>query len=668
MTILLIAISFLTALIKFWLSGYPGQTPFRTAFIKSSVVHGLLIAISIEGLSFVNSLTFEAIVTFWGLCAFVNLSLMTVTFRNTTHRIQLPSLNSFSSLGVSERIAIGAICFISTVSLVLGFETAPNNWDSLSYHLPRIMHWIQNQSVAHYPTHDLLQISMSPGVEYMITHLQILAGGDRFANFVQWLAFLGSVLGMSAIANKVIGCQSQWISGLVCASVPMAIMQSTTTQTDLTAAFWLVCFTYFMLRTDTYTRADFLWLGASSGLALLTKPTVLLFGAPFFGIFIFRLFKDRRRRSSRQDRALAMFQALVLSTILLTITVSLSLPAYWRNYQTFGSVLGVDHGTRTTAQGVPHLLSNVLKNVACNLPIPGIWQLVDLAHNRLLELDIDDPDLTFIRAPRTWIEQIKPLAPHEDHAGAPIHLLLGLFAFFVLISKLSAPGHGKKKIGEELLSISLACLAGFLAFCLLLKWQVWGNRLLLPLVILYTPITAFYLSGMKSRKVQLAVIILLALSGSAYALTPMKHPLIRLPISDDSQAPSVFSMSRAKTYFSGSTRHFQLPYQEASQRLAEGSKCGSIGFHSLKTVMNLEYLIWVTLQMNGPENVRIKNINVTNVSQELPAEFPDSELCAVISNDYLYDPNQYLAHAGKWIEVYEGTRESGAYLKVFIRL
>ena len=42
---------------------------------------------------------------------------------------------------------------------MLAFMTWPYNWDSLTYHLPRIAQWAQNKSVAHYAVNDVRQVT-----------------------------------------------------------------------------------------------------------------------------------------------------------------------------------------------------------------------------------------------------------------------------------------------------------------------------------------------------------------------------------------------------------------------------------------------------------------------------------------------------------------------------
>ncbi len=51
--------------------------------------------------------------------------------------------------------------------------------------------WMQQGSVAHFPTPDLGQLFNLTLSEWNILHFQILSGGDRFANTVYWFALTG---------------------------------------------------------------------------------------------------------------------------------------------------------------------------------------------------------------------------------------------------------------------------------------------------------------------------------------------------------------------------------------------------------------------------------------------------------------------------------------------
>lgn len=179
---------------------------------------------------------------------------------------------------------------------VIAVIAPPNNWDSMAYHMARVMHWIQNQGIGHYPTHITRQVFMPPAAEWVILHLQLLSGSDRFANLVQWGALTGCVVGVSWIA-RLLGARywGQIFAAVAAGTLPMALLQASSTQNDLVCAFWLVCGAAAGLNTVRGTASGMpapasgagqpWWpvaaTGTSFGLALLTKGTAYPYALPF---------------------------------------------------------------------------------------------------------------------------------------------------------------------------------------------------------------------------------------------------------------------------------------------------------------------------------------------------------------------------------------------------
>ncbi|MFB2933880.1 ArnT family glycosyltransferase [Aerosakkonemataceae cyanobacterium BLCC-F154] len=620
MPILLMAISFVATLAAFWQMGVAPNDCFRTAFLKATIIQAIFITVLTEYLSLSRAITFEFVSLAWSLFAVINCLIAILLIRKNRRVINIKEIKQqlcqkFFEQSLKNRILLIAIVLILGISLLTALISPPNNYDSLTYHLPRVMHWIQNRSVVHYPTNNLRQISFPPGANYIVMQLQILAGSDRFANLVQWLAFLGCILGTSLIA-KTFAIKSQIITALVCASIPMAILQSTTTQTDLIVSFWLVCFTFFIFRTDNYSKIDIFWLAAAFGLAMVTKPTAIIFGTALLivlGIRICRRFSWK-----------AIWRSTTITATILILSLSLSLPTYWRNYLTFGSILGDDFGTRNEIIGLVPLVSNMLRNIGLNMPITEFWQLIESFHQYILSIDVNNPAITYgatifdIHLFGTVLR-----TPNEDFASNPIHLILVIIAIFVLI--IDAIKHQKNH--WKILSLAGAIILQFLMFSGILKWQIWGNRLLLPALILAAPISGYFISDFLSKAMQKIIIYLLIVSSIIYSLTTVYHPLIPLPSSwtsvDISQ--SILRGERNYFYFRGNEEKRER-YQEFS-RLANQKQCQTVGLSIGKD--DLEYLLWVTMAQESSPDFKIKHINVNNVSQSLPPEFPDSELCAI---------------------------------------
>ena len=127
--------------------------------------------------------------------------------------------------------------------LALAVGVAPNNFDAMTYHLARVLHWLQNRSLAFYPTPIWRQLILGPIAEMAILHGVALSGGDWLANTVQFSAMTGSVLGVSLMAKQLGGNRTtQIFAALLAFTLPMGILQASSAQNDYVAAFWCVLF------------------------------------------------------------------------------------------------------------------------------------------------------------------------------------------------------------------------------------------------------------------------------------------------------------------------------------------------------------------------------------------------------------------------------------------
>jgi hypothetical protein len=114
---------------------------------------------------------------------------------------------------------------------------APNSGDAMTYHLARVAHWIQNGSVAPYPSLIVRQTVMMPGSEYIITSLLAIAGSDHLAVLPQFAAWLIVAAAAPSMA-RLWGAPSRWswLAAPAVAATPMVVLQASSTQNDLVAA------------------------------------------------------------------------------------------------------------------------------------------------------------------------------------------------------------------------------------------------------------------------------------------------------------------------------------------------------------------------------------------------------------------------------------------------
>ena len=626
MAILLYIGSFVLTLLIFYLKSEEGRG-FREAFLKASLIHGLIIAVSTELLSTFSAFQYYFVLGLWGsVCAATaSIAISIATAEHKKERLfdLLPSRfrSKLRKTDAIDKIGVLVTVVILGFTLVTAMVSPPNNMDSMSYHMPRVMHWIQNASISHYPTDNVRQISFPPGAGYSIAHFVILSGNDYFANMVQWLSFLGCILGTSLVAARFSNRKGQIISALICATIPMAILQSVTTQTDLTVAFWLVCSAYFVLRTKNYSIGDLAWISLAFSLAVLTKPTAYFFGLPL-GIAL----ALRYAHSSIKGTPFVNVASKVLLMVSCVAIVSffLSAPSFWRNHQTFGNFLGPDSGTRCEVIGLKPLASNLTRNIALSMPLPDYWKWVTTVHRTILELDVDDSRTTFHGNSFSKCPEWLFLLPDEDFAGNPLHLLLIIFTMCAVFIRSAVR---RKPIPNEILILIFIVIGGVLILNFLIKWQVWGNRLHLTAYIFLAPVAGCVIADSRRPLVVILVAVLL-FQGAIYSLFSLRHPLISLAKlkSPIFKSESIFQVPRESLYFNGNFEYMKAPIEELNKKL-RSDKCQALGITFARP--EFEYAVWAVLNQNARDKVKIKHLRVENPSTVLRQEFSDSDMCAM---------------------------------------
>jgi hypothetical protein len=257
----------------------------REATLAACVTWGVLVVVLTETLSLFHALKFIPLLLTWGVISYASYE---ICIRESRRKPKFPNLKAkpFERKTFGPTVLLAGSLGILLATLVVALVSPPNNWDSMTYHMARVANWIDHGSARHYPTYDQRQLWLGPFAEFAITHLQILSHGDRFAACVQYVAMLGSLIGASLMAKKLgADLKGQLFAAIFCLSIPMGVLQASSTQNDYVASFWLLCFLVFMIdlvdRSMPATWRLATLAGASIGLATLIKITTLIFAAPF---------------------------------------------------------------------------------------------------------------------------------------------------------------------------------------------------------------------------------------------------------------------------------------------------------------------------------------------------------------------------------------------------
>jgi hypothetical protein len=572
---------------------------FRRSVLRTSVTFGILLVLLNEAMSLVSMLTLPSIALLWSVAVAALLFHLARKDRATPERAGRVGERG-PGLPWTDRILLAGALGVAGVLAVMAWYSAPSNWDSMTYHLSRVMHWIQNRGFRYFPTPNLRELHFAPWAEMAILDLRILAGGDRLAGFVQYASFLGTALGVSEVARRLGGSRRcQIVAAVLTMTLPMAILQSCTTQNDLVATYWFVCFITFLPPLAPGEPVESFRLGGALGLALLSKSSVSFFALPFVAWIAIDLVRRSRLAAWRPLGATALVVILV------------NAPFIARNLAAFGKPFGLTtEGTYThtnTRYSPGVAVSNLVRNLALHTGVTTTAAArTENAVRRVhawLGLDADDPATTW-PGERFHV----PTDMQESVAGNPWHLLLLLVlvppVFFRAGSRWGVPG------------IYAACLgAGLLLFSLLLQWQPWHSRLHLPFFAAALPL-AVASSVLASRPRLLAAV-------AAVFLVLCVNPLFGYSRRQLTGDASLFVTDRTAQMFFEKPE-LREPYTGCLQRALE-AKCRRVGL--MIGGEDWEYPLWKIGQALDPA-MAFEHVVVKNASREIPlTEVP----CAVIS-------------------------------------
>ncbi len=560
---------------------------------------------------------------------------------------------------------IASVLLIVTLGVIAAI-TPTTNWDSLTYHLPRVMHWIQQQSVEHYPTGNTRQLEFAPWSAFVLTNLHLLRGDDQMDNLVQWFAMLSCVIVTSFIAQQLLAyarepasapphpvplplgggegarpvrrslgeggraserevqgsaarnksgstlpgvSMQRRVTALTCllvTTLPIGLVESITTQTDYVVTGWFACLTCLTLALWNDPANFWYALGAGLALALgvLSKATMFIYAAPLgLALVVCGLV---RLSNNRLRARLALVLAITF--------VAVNAPHLWRNYGVFGSPLGSRYILsieRNKTVSIAGTCSNVIRNLVLETN-SGILPVTKLANNFLLWLhgftgrDLNDPDTTY--------HQGRFVAPGrflvlDSYASNFYHLLL------IVVAGMLALRNPKKHF--LLLGYALVMAAGFILFCALLRWQLWHCRIHLAWFVLLAPWTSAMLTTMAPRWLS-------CLAGAVVA----EFALFCIVSNASRPVPerSWFELPRETLYLKVRMPKLNTPLALAVSDIIR-SRCEHVG---LKLDFDdAEYPIWVMLQGRGFAG-RISHFEVDNESANHAVAGPHP--CALLAS------------------------------------
>jgi hypothetical protein len=582
------------------------STDWRQAALRAAMLWMAYLVLLTEILSLFNAITPWALSIGW-LIPVIAAGIFLWQRRKSRKRILLP--HPHHPEGWWDWILAGGIVFYLILTAVVAFLAPPNTFDSLNYHMARVVHWVQDQSLRHFITGLDIQNTNTPGAEIAVLNTFILAGGDKWSNFISWAAYAGSAIAAAWIAiNFGASKPGQRLAAVFALTLPMGIAQATSTMNDGVAAFWLICVAAEIVSFGKDGEpVALLFAGLAAGEAFLTKTTCASYLLPM-GIWLVIL----------AFRRLKVRQVVLFGFTSLLLALAVNAGFISRNLNTYGSLVdptmtSLHSSELRNLQGVT---SNVLRTVGQQLGTPiakvnaGEYLVIAGIH-RLMGIDINDPRITSIGKFR-----ISGPNFNEIRVINPLHMLLILLAGLTMLITF-------RRVEKVAWIYTLVIFSGLLIYCYLFKWQIFGSRLNLSFLVLLSPIVGYGFSNVSQRPIIPQTINLLLIVLSLPWLFRIENrPLIDNPAGIPFAGESLLDTSRHDWYFVTGGDPSEI--KDIATAIEEAD-CHQVGM--VISGSSPEYLYWLALHAPRPD-MRIEWITTSAVSQKL--EDPSFKPCAVI--------------------------------------
>jgi 4-amino-4-deoxy-L-arabinose transferase-like glycosyltransferase len=647
----------------------------RLSFLKATVLWGGLVTLFSEALSPLHLLDRTWLAAVWGVTA---AGLMAWAYRRNAFGLLRERLRAFPPrLPATDSILLIGLIVVVALLLAVAWIAPPNTVDSLLYHMARVVHWAEGQSLEHYPASYAHQLLKPTWAETAILNLRVLWGNDRPANLVQWFSMAGSLVVVSWIASRIGATRrAQILAALFAVSVPMGVLQATSTQNDYVVAFWAVCLFGLVVlgKQRELSRLETLCLALALGTGILTKGTFFVYALPLmawhFGPMVFR----RRPRHW-------LTQGLVVVGVVGLVNLG-----FWaRNMVTYGGPYGTSDWLRanlTLLRVAPTPNGSILppatptllgerqppepkvkepsQRVAAPIPSeyaaqpdggdgrqtiasPSLQGVMGLVRRwaRMIAYNFVTPSSAVNAAVNTWLRQY-PLVfdevffsdqsiiawNHEDTAGNPLHLLLVVATLILLIRQ---PRTRQSPSRWTLAGVVLATYA-LIPLVIGHGSSIWGLRYQMPFFILWAPVF-----GLAAGTVAQGALGLIGGLGFLAAALPWlllnnTRPVIGHP-PWPTRTESVFRASQSELLFAafaGTDPGKREAFLEVADAIRSRA-CTEVGLRINSS--DPDYLFWRVL--DAPESgVHIENIYPLPETQRYadPGFKPCAIICTICSD------------------------------------
>ena len=394
----------------------------------------------------------------------------------------------------------GIIIILGSIS---GFFIAPNNWDSMTYHLPRFLHWFNNKSLDFFVTSNQRQNASPILPDLVFAQAFTFFSNDRFIFIPIWF----SILVTSFYIFKITLLMQHkrpiaYLASFLTLIIPSQLSFISSTQTDPISTLLVVILVYYVTLFREKESASIIYLIILMvPLFLTAKTTALILATP---VYLYVVINFRK------------FILDNFSKYFLTFVLAL-LPAFPSVFRVLKFGSKADSNVFISDFSFQGTLVNIFRIFLSNLQTPifeinRYFEAMFMSFLNAFELDPNPIGYG------SFGDFYLTTSLHGDLTGNPLHLALLMFASFALWKK------NQYRLFILLIPIQLVLVGSIIG------WQPWINRFTSTILVLGSVLVGIWLGERRKIVRNSLVSILLFYSSFWIFFNPSRALLDSKPL------------------------------------------------------------------------------------------------------------------------------------------
>jgi len=234
-------------------------------------------------------------------------------------------------------LLFGTLLVVSVTNLILVLFTPPNEWDSMTGHLNRVIRYIQRGTMAHFGGTNWNMDTYPKSPTTIQIYCYLISGKiENAMKLIHYLSYWITVVAVFGMAQRI---GRNLSASLFCALAYSMfldfLVQAVSTETDIVLTAYLSCLLYYLFTYFNTRENKYLYLtGLAFGVALGHKVTFIFLLPSIFFIMVYTVF-IAPSLAVFFKRFWSLALAIGLSVLVYTLPTG-----YIKNIQVFGHPIG----------------------------------------------------------------------------------------------------------------------------------------------------------------------------------------------------------------------------------------------------------------------------------------------------------------------------------------